>query len=311
MPLFPLVSDSPQSRIESDFPDEISYNTAMGKQKIALKVGKVALIGRPNVGKSTLLNTILQKKVSIVSPKPQTTRSMVETVYNDERGQLLLFDTPGLFISRSQAASFNSVALATLKHADVALFIVDQTRSWGREDETVLHALEKSELPLVVAINKLDERIDRSADFTSLLESRAHRLIRLSALTGAHVNDLLQTLFDLAPQGVPDPALQHLDSPILSQTGKDFLAELIREKLFIFMRQEIPYHVKTRITHLDENDATLMLRGEIVVSNPRYKGMVIGHNGAMIAKIRKALEKELAFIAQKKAVVRLEVVEEE
>jgi GTP-binding protein Era len=283
----------------------------MGKVKTTTKVGKVALVGRPNVGKSTLLNTILQKKVSIVSPKPQTTRSLVETVYNDERGQLFLFDTPGLFISRSQAASFNSVALSSLKHADIALFIVDQTRSWGREDETVFHALQNAGLPLVVAINKLDESIDRSADYISLLTSQAHRVIRLSALKGTHVNDLLQTLFDLSPEGVPDPKLAYLDSPILSQTGSDFLSELIREKLFIFMRQEIPYHVKTRVTHLDENDTTLMVRGQILVSNPRYKGMIIGHNGAMIAKIRKSMEKELGFITQKRASVRLEVVEEE
>ncbi len=286
---------------------------SMKKEITSFKVGAVSLVGRPNVGKSTLLNELIGQKVSIVSGKPQTTRSQITAYHEDERGQIFFTDTPGYYQGKA-VSSYNRVIAQSIKDADVVVYVVDQSRDWGDEDERIWHMLEDVSKPIILVINKADlDHHDFSKTYELLVGKHVSTVIRLSATKRTHLNSLLDAIFDALPEGERNTTVDHFQTPLLSQNSTEFLAEIIREKVYENCGAEVPYQVRTQVTSITENEekGTITIKGYIIVSDTHYKPMLIGANGRMIASITKATQKELWVATGKEVTLRLRVIDQE
>ncbi|MCH7952183.1 GTPase Era [Patescibacteria group bacterium] len=275
------------------------------------KVGKVAIVGRPNVGKSTLLNALLQHKVAIVSPKPQTTRSQIEAYFEDKRGQIFFLDTPGFYSAPSGTAQYNALIADAIRQADIIVYVVDHTRDWGQEEERMWNQVQASEKPAVLVINKIDVAQPSFLDsYKALLSKHVQAVVEVSASRERHLKPLMEHIFALLPSGVRDTTVDYFPTPLLSQSSKEYLAEIIREKVYRLTGQEVPYQTAVRVTSVEENEEKNILRvvGEILVSKDRYKGMLIGKKGQKIGEIRKAVRKELELATNKEVHINLRVV---
>ena len=276
-----------------------------------MKAGTVALIGRPNAGKSTLVNAILRQKVSITSPKPQTTRFSVHAVYEDERGQIIFVDTPGIFgkVEDPLAARINKRAQESLnKSVDVALYVIDHTRERASEENKILGIIRKLTVPKILVFNKIDIKHPTRIIQYKFMEEEFDTLLRVSALTGAHIPTLLDTVFSLLPEREAAIDVSSLVQPALNLDSKLFISELIREKAFLFLRSELPYTLTTMVDEIIErNKGVLYIRARILTSADRYKSMIIGKNGAMVKEISMATRKELETATNKKVFIELSV----
>jgi GTP-binding protein Era len=277
-----------------------------------MKSGVVALIGRPNVGKSTLLNTLLGHKVSITSPKPQTTRFNIQAVYEDDRGQIIFVDTPGIFGKTPDTLSkrINARAEGSLTSGiDAVVYMVDHTRQRDTEENKTLGIVRKFEGPKILVINKIDIRAPSHIVQYKFLEDEFTTVIMLSALAHKNINILLETLFDLLPEGKPIVDRSTLAQPALNMDSKLFLSEIIREKAFLFLRDEVPYTLSSTVDEVIERDnGTVYIKAKIVTSADRYKAMIIGKGGVMIKEISQAARKELETATSKKVYLELTVV---
>lgn len=276
-----------------------------------MKSGIVALIGRPNVGKSTLLNAILKHKVSITSPKPQTTRFNIQAVYEDERGQIIFVDTPGIFarVDDPLARKINLKAEESLDQGvDLVLYIVDHTRERDVEENKTLGIVRKAKAPKILVINKADVKTPTHIVQYKFLEDEFDTIIHVSALNTNNVSTLLDTIFEYLPEKEPLVDRSKLAQPALNLDSKTFIAEIIREKAFLFLRREVPYTLTSVVDTLIERDnGTLYIKARIITSADRYKSMIIGKNGAMIKEISMAARKELETATSKKIFVELTV----
>ncbi len=277
-----------------------------------MKSGVVALIGRPNVGKSTLLNTLLGHKVSITSPKPQTTRFNIQAVYEDDRGQIIFVDTPGIFGRTPDTLSkrINQRTEGALdRGVDVVVYMVDHTRERDTEENKALGIVRKFNGPKILVINKTDIHTPTHIVQYKFLEDEFTTVIMLSALAHKNTNILLTTLFDLLPEGKELVDRTTLAQPALNMDSKLFIAEIIREKAFLFLRDEVPYTLASTVDEVIERDnGTVYIKAKIVTSADRYKAMIIGHAGAMIKEISQAARKELETATEKKIFLELTVV---
>lgn len=266
-------------------------------------------MGRPNVGKSTLLNALLKHKVAAVSSKPQTTRSQIMAYHEDERGQLFFLDTPGYYLSKGKAENFNTLAKSAVQEADLVLYVVDQTRPWGREDELIWHVVEQAAKPTILAINKLDRTSkDHSEDYIDLLTDSVAQVLRISAEQQTHIKAVLNGLYELAQEGKRDDSVDQFVTPLLSQSAEQYIAELIREKLYHHLSQELPYQVSVEVLSIDaDKEDELYLDAVIHTTNPRHKAMVIGAKGQKITQVKKSLARELNIATSKKPHIRLRV----
>jgi GTPase len=280
----------------------------MKKEKQPYKVGKVALVGRPNVGKSTLLNALVGQKVAIVTPKPQTTQSQIEAFYEDERGQIFFLDTPGYFSSNRGVKRYNFLIGESVAEADVIVFVVDKTRDWGEEDERVWVMVQAAEKPTVLVINKMDMvKPDYTKSYEAIIGEQAQAILKLSAAEFTHTKGLINQLFTLLPAGERNSSVDHFVSPLLSQSSGEFLAELVREKIYLTTGEEVPYQTRVRINHVRETEKKLRVDGEVVVAETRYKPILIGKEGRKIRQVRMAVEKELRVVTNKEVEVHLMV----
>ncbi len=264
------------------------------------KSGFVALLGRPNVGKSTLLNRIVGAKVAIVTPKPQTTRDRIVGLLTEERGQIVLLDSPGIHrpkraLNEHMVRTAERIAL----EADVAVHLVDDRSAEGKEEEALVReVLSRIAAPRLLLVNKADKR-DRSATERLRGEYLASGLYRdsfvVSALTGEGVPAFVSSLFGILPEGPAwYPAEDLTDLPVR------FIArEIVREKLFGHLAFELPYSVAVAIEEFreDRDKGLVSIRADIVVERESQKGIVIGRGGSMLRKVgteaRHELEKEL------------------
>ena len=258
--------------------------------------GFVALLGRPNVGKSTLLNRILGVRIAIVTSKPQTTRDRVAGIYTEPRGQIIFLDSPG--IHRPKRA-LNEYMVRTAERiaaeADVVAHIVDdRLRVEGEEERLVRGVLERISVPRVIVVNKTDRIGEAEADLRrkELMEGGLYsRGFLISARKGFGVEELLGYLFEILPEG---PAYYPEDD--LTDLPVRFIAkEIIREKLFEFLSDELPYSVAVSIEEFRENPERnlIRIRAEIYVERESQKGMVIGRGGRMLRAIGTAARREL------------------
>ncbi len=256
--------------------------------------GLVALVGRPNAGKSTLLNALLGEKVAIVSAKPQTTRNRIVGILDDPRGQAVFFDLPGVHkpLHRMNARMMSEVRSA-LEEVDVVLHLVDASQPWGRGEEYLLGLLEPVKAPVLALLTKIDLVRDRS----SLLPLMARygelrpdtEILPISSVSGEGLDELREWLFGALPEGPPlyPPGLT------TTQTERFFVAEIVREKLLAATRNELPYTTGVLVERFEEHDDLLSIDAVIYVERSSQKAIVIGRGGRMIKEIGTAARREL------------------
>ncbi len=277
----------------------------------AKRAGIVAIIGRPNAGKSTLLNAILGHKVSITSPKPQTTRFNIHAVYEDDRGQIIFVDTPGVFakVEDEVARRINPRAHQALgENIDALVYIIDHTRKRDIEENTALGLVRKISVPKVLVVNKIDLKNPTYRIQYKFLEEEFDHILELSALTGKHVPGLVDLLFSLLPVKESLVDTTKLAQPGLNLDSRTFVAEIIREKAFLFLRSELPYTLTTVVDELTERGSgNMYIKARIVTSADRYKAMIVGKAGVMIKEISMAARKELESATGKKVYLALTV----
>ncbi len=275
------------------------------------KTGVVAIIGRPNAGKSTLLNNLLGHKVSITSPKPQTTRFSIQAVYEDDRGQIIFVDTPGMMgkVRNPLARRINLEAgIQINKELDLVIYLVDHTRERDVEENQAFGLVRKFKGSKILVINKIDVIRPSHIVQYKFMEEEFDAVVEISALGRKHLGRLLEVIFDFLPEGKPMVETADLPQPGLNIDSKTFLSEIIREKAFLFLRREVPYSLATVIDDTIERDnGVLYIKARILTSADRYKSMIIGKNGAMIKEISMAARKELETATNKKIYLELTV----
>ena len=260
------------------------------------RAGFAALVGRPNVGKSTLLNRLLGQKLAIVSPKPQTTRNRIRGIRTRPDGQIVYVDTPGLHPPRGKLGRLLAATVTqALEEVDVVILVADATAPVASAAEDVFQALGPVAAPVVLALNKVDLVPDKAV-LLPRLQAYADRypfraLVPISAMKGTGVDRLEAVTLGLLPVG---PALYPPDM-VTDQPETFFVAETIREKLFLILRQEVPYACAVRVEELVERgpDAPLYIRAEIFVERASQKAIVIGAGGATLKRVGQAARREL------------------
>lgn len=270
--------------------------------------GLVALVGRPNAGKSTLLNAFIGDKVAIVSDKPQTTRNRIVGIVSEDRGQAVLFDLPGVHkpLHKMNARMMKEVRSA-LEEADIVLHLVDSAAQWGGGEEYLFELLGPVK-PLVIGVLTKIDLVRNKNELLPLIERYQERrpgaeIVPISALAGDGVDELLSVLFQHLPEG---PAL-YPENLTTTQTEKFFVAEVIREKLLERTRDELPYTTGVVVDLFDEGDTLLHLEAIIYVERKSQKGIVIGKGGSMIKAVGQAAREELERVLGTKIYLGLRV----
>jgi GTP-binding protein Era len=277
-----------------------------------MKAGTVALIGRPNVGKSTLVNNLIGQKVAITSPKPQTTRFPIQGLYEDERGQIVFVDTPGIFRKATDALSkkINQKVMEPFEgNIDLVLYVIDHTRTRDYEESRVLGIVRKFNIPKILVINKIDVEEPSFLPLYKFLEDEFDTVIKVSALEKMHLKTLLEAIFEKMPEtDTPLVKKEEYTYPALNIDGKIFLAELIREKVFLRTRKEVPYTTTVLIDEVaDRDNGMLYVRARILTTTDKYKKMLIGEGGRRIKEIGSMSRKELETATNRKVFLDLTV----
>jgi GTP-binding protein Era len=256
--------------------------------------GFVAIIGRPNVGKSTLLNKVLGEKIVITSDKPQTTRNRVQGIHNLPDAQIVFIDTPGIHSARSRLNQFMmEAALSSVKGVDVVLLLADASTYSGSTDELLLGVLGGINVPVVLALNKIDLLPKEKLLEVIAAHAQLHpfrEIIPISAATGDGVELLVKLLAGLLPEGVP-----YFPDDILTDLPERFIvAEMIREKVFRLTHDEIPYSTAVSIDSFKERqDGLVSISAVITVERDSQKGIIIGKKGEMLKKIGRQARLEI------------------
>ena len=276
-----------------------------------MKTGIIALVGRPNAGKSTLLNQIIGQKVSITSPKPQTTRRLIQAGYQDKIGQIIFIDTPGIFakVEDQVAAKINAIAGQWQGNVDLIIYLVDKTRSRGREENRILGMVRQAKVRKILVYNKIDIRKPDYSYEYKVYEKEFDYVMSISALKGKHIKTLIQKIFEFLPQ-TAKPLFDPKSLPpskLLNINSRMFLADLIREKIFLYFRQETPYTAGVEITEIKDKPDIFYLKAKILAINDKYKKIIIGHKGGNVKQIGIMSRKELELVTNKKVYVDLEV----
>lgn len=276
-----------------------------------MKVGKVAIVGRPNAGKSTLINALVGRKISIVSPSPQTTRKTVRGVYWDEKGQIIFSDTPGILakIKDPVSSQIPTYLKKQLSEADLVLYLIDRTRQRGEEENRILGLVRLVDKPKIIVINKIDVKRPNQIHEYKFLEDEFDDWVEISATKPQHLKTLIEKIFEHLPEGEPlfDPE-KFQTFPAMDISPKDFVAEIIREKVFLVLRQELPYTIGIKVEGLEETENMFKIRAEIHTTEERYKPMIIGKQAKVIKEIGTLARKEIELITNKKVFLDLQVV---
>lgn len=279
-----------------------------------MKSGVVALLGRPNAGKSTLLNALVGSKVSITSPKPQTTQFSVQAVYEDPRGQIIFHDTPGIFAKTDnpKAHDINLTAEHSLKEGvDVVVYVIDKTRERGVEENKVLGIIRKVDMPKILVINKTDKRHPDFIEQYLFMKEEFDATIELSARRGANLNVLIDTIFEFLPEGEKLVEKEDMATPVLNMDSKLYLEEMIREKAFLRLRREVPYVIRVVVDTITEKpQKNMTVINARIIAPARYKKMIIGTGGAKIKEIGMMTRRELEVATNRKIYLELKVEEE-
>lgn len=276
-------------------------------ENAAFRSGFVALIGRPNVGKSTLMNRLIGQKIAITSNKPQTTRNRIQTVYTDKRGQIIFLDTPGIHKARNKLGEYMAeVTENTLKDVDLILWLVEPSDYIGAGEQAIIARLRKVDTPVMLVINKIDkvkkEEILRFID-TYRKELDFAAIVPVSALKGENTDDLTDTIFTYLPEG---PQYYDEDT-VTDQPERQIAAEMIREKALRNLEEEIPHGVAVLIDRMKEREGgTLIdLDATIICEKESHKGIIIGKKGLMLKKIGTEARRDIEMMTGTKVNLKL------
>jgi GTP-binding protein Era len=268
--------------------------------------GFVALVGRPNVGKSTLLNSLLGQKVSITSKKPQTTRHRILGIKTTDQAQVIYVDTPGLHLGGERAINryMNREAAGAIEDVDVVVFLVDRTK-WTDEDENVLGKLQSLSTPVILAINKTDQLEDKT-QLLPYMESLQQKMafvsiVPISALKNEGVDAIQQTVVDLLPQSPP----LFPEDQITDRSERFFAAEIIREKLIRNLGQEIPHRLTVEIESFKDERNMNRINAIIWVEKPGQKGIIIGKNGSRLKLVGESARKDMETAFDRKVFLQM------
>lgn len=250
-----------------------------------MKSGFVSLVGRPNVGKSTLLNSLLERKIAITSNVSGTTRNIIQGIYNDDDSQIIFIDTPGIHKPQNKLGTMmNRKAYTMADDVDIVLFLIDVEKGFGKGDAFILERLKELHKPVILLMNKVDrikkekllELINEYKDLYDFTE-----IIPISALKGDNVQDIIDTLKKYLDDGVR----YYSEEEITNVSTNFLLAELVREKVLYFTKEEVPHSVTCLVEEYNEEEASVHLRVLIIVDRANLKKIIIGKNGAMLKKI--------------------------
>jgi GTPase len=262
--------------------------------------GFVSIVGRPNVGKSTLANRLVGQKVAIVSSRPQTTRNRILAVVNRPGGQIVLFDTPGIHKPQHRLNQrMVDIAVRSLGQAEVALWMVDVSEAIGPGDRYVCDLLARSRLPVVIGVNKIDrvrkpEILPVMAALHRLME--AAEIVPISALEGDGCEVLVETLLDRLPAGHP----LYPEDFLSDQAERFFVSELVRERILENTRDELPYSTGVLVESFKEDGALVRIEAVILVERESQKGIVIGKGGQRLKQIGTEARREIEeFLASR------------
>ncbi len=257
-------------------------NEGSGMQR---KSGFVTLVGRPNVGKSTLMNRLIGQKIAITSAKPQTTRNRIQTVYTDERGQIVFMDTPGMHKAKNKLGDYMvRVAYHTLNEADLILFLVEPDDRIGTGDRKIIEKLARVNTPVFLIINKTD--MVKREDILPVIEAfrSVHEfaeVIPVSAMTGDNTKDLIDTIFGYLGTG---PQFYDEDT-VTDQPIRQITAELIREQALRSLSDEIPHGIAVVIDRMEWKKKIVDIDATIICERDSHKGIIIGKGGSMLKRI--------------------------
>lgn len=270
-----------------------------------MKSGFVSLIGRPNVGKSTLLNSIIGKKVAITSDKPQTTRNIIEGIYNDSDTQIVFVDTPGIHKPKYKLGKYlNKQAYYSIDDVDVVVFLVDASDELGKGDLYIIEKLKEIDKPVILILNKIDKikkeqillKIDEYKDLYNFKE-----IIPLSALKKDNIKTLLEVLNKYLPDNI-----KYFDDDVYTNKRLEFLiSEIVREKVFNLTNEEVPHSVTCVVEQIKREKNNYSINVAIIVDRDSLKKIIIGKQGSMIKEIGIEARKDLEELLGKKVYLEL------
>ena len=270
-----------------------------------MKSGFVSIIGRPNTGKSTLLNQIIKEKVAIISSKPQTTRNLIQGIYNEEDTQIVFVDTPGIHKPVDKmGVALNSQAYYSINDVDVVLLVVDASVSYGKGDKFIIDKLKDLKKPVFLVLNKIDKLTDEQI----LLKINEYKdqyefaeIIPLSALKNDNVDKLIKVLKNYLPDNV-----KYFLNGETTTTEMDFrLSEIVREKIFVHTEEEVPHSISCKLIGFEEEKGIAKIFIDIIVDRDSLKKIIVGHNGSMIKTIGHEARVEMEELLGKKVYLEL------
>ncbi len=269
------------------------------------KAGYAAIIGRPNVGKSTLMNCLIGQKIAITSNKPQTTRNRIQTVYTSDEGQIVFLDTPGIHKARNRLGEYMIKTVNfVLKDVDVVLWLVEASEYIGPSDRQIAEKLREIDLPVILVINKIDT-VKRDDLFKIIDVYRGlcdfAEVVPVSALKADNVDTLTEQIFKYLPYGMPF----FDEDTVTDQPERQITAELIREKALRCLDEEVPHGIAVTIERMKEEKDIVHIDATVICERESHKGMIIGKQGQMLKKIGQAARYEIERMLDKKVNLKL------
>lgn len=276
-----------------------------------MKSGFIALIGKPNAGKSTLINILLNKKIAIATYKAQTTRNSIQGILNRDNLQIVFVDTPGIHEAKNYLGSYmNKEAYAQADGADVIFYLVDATKGLNNEDKEVLKKLFKFDIPIFCVFNKVDE-VNKEKLMERCSYASSHydfkEIVPISALNHENIDELLNTAISYLNEG---PLYYPIDQEEISSLEFK-ISEIIREKIILFTSKEIPHFTAVKIDEFKNLENKAIISASIIVNKESHKGIIIGKNGSMLKKINMSSSKDIKELLGKKVYLSLFVKVEE
>ncbi len=277
----------------------------MEKENSRYKSGFATLIGRPNVGKSTLMNCLIGQKIAITSNKPQTTRNRIQTVYTSEEGQIVFLDTPGIHKAKNKLGNYMvGVAKRTLSEVDVVLWLVEPTSYIGAGEQHIIEQLREIKTPVILVINKIDtvkkEEILLFID-TYRKQMDFAEIVPVSALKGDGTDDLISCIMKYLPYGEPF----YDEDTVTDQPVRQIAAELIREKALKCLEEEIPHGIAVTIESMNYRKRIVDIEATIICEKESHKGIIIGKQGQMLKKIGSLARPEIQDLVGKQVNLQL------
>ncbi|MBR4745648.1 MAG: GTPase Era [Clostridia bacterium] len=270
---------------------------------MSFKSGFVAILGEPNVGKSTLINTLIKEKVAIVSPKPQTTRDKIIGVYNDQDSQIVFIDTPGMHTSKNKLDEFMSKSIDSAKRGvDVILLVIDGSRKITSSDIEIIKTYDKQKVILVV--NKIDlssfeelyPKLEQFNDLKNIVD-----IVPLSAKRGDNIQVLIDIIKKYLPSGV-----KYFDNDVYTDKSVRYIVkEIVREKALWYLQDEVPHGIAVEIVEFTESENLVTIAADIICEKQSHKSIIIGKDGSMLKKIGVAAREDIEKVVNGKVMLKL------